>query len=282
MDGEVFFDAPAKVNLSLDIVGRRPDGYHLLETVMLSIPLFDRIGMTISNGTGISLDAPPELMKGNTLIKTARHFRARTGLPEGHISLLLDKQIPVGAGLGGGSADAAALLRGLNDLCGYPLSPSELNALAVEVGADVPFCAIGGCAFCTGIGEVITPLPVPTGFYMIVVKPEGSISTPALYAEYDRIGPGERPDTAAILSALRNGNTTALPALLANCMTLAAETICPDISMIKRKLLALGADGACMSGSGSAVFGIFLDKAAADCAYTTMKQAFRSVHIFSI
>ena len=169
MDGEVFFDAPAKVNLSLDIVGRRPDGYHLLETVMLSIPLFDRIGMTISNGTGISLDAPPELMKGNTLIKTARLFRcAQPVCPKGISRFCLTSKIPCRRGSRRRKRRCRRPAARLKRLCGYPLSPSELNALAVEVGADVPFCAIGGCAFCTGIGEVITPLPVPTGFIMIV------------------------------------------------------------------------------------------------------------------
>ena len=170
--------APAKLNLSLDIVGVREDGYHLLRMIMQTIDLCDQIVLERADEISLTCNLP-ELPcdERNLAVRAAHAFFERTGLPGG-VRMTLDKNIPHGAGMGGGSADAAAVLKGLNELCGTDLSQQELCEIGLRLGADVPFCIVGGTQLAEGVGERLTPLPPLPDCFLLVAKPEQGVSTP--------------------------------------------------------------------------------------------------------
>lgn len=241
--------AYAKINLFLDITGKRADGYHLLETVMQSVDLPDIVTLELADsGITVSSSDPtvPE-NEGNICYKAAKLFFALLG-KSGGASVRIDKRIPLGAGLGGGSADAAAVLRGLNELSGEPFDEETLLGLAAKVGADVPFCMVGGTKLCRGIGELMSDeKPYPAHCFLIV-KPDFGVDTKTAYAEYDRSPLPQRERNA-------NGYYNVFRAIYKN----------DELDNIVQKLIELGADGAELTGSGSTVFGAFSaeDKAAA-------------------
>lgn len=256
---EITVRACAKINLSLDIKGVREDGYHLMEMVMQSVGLADviRLKKTLK---GVSLtvqqDAPqPSAIprgEGNTAVRAAQLFFEKTGLPGG-CQIKLEKHIPSQAGMGGGSADAAGVLAGLDRLYGTGLPKEALLEMGLAVGADVPFCLTGGTALVTGIGEKVEPLPPWKNGRIVIIKPSFGISTAAAFKRYDKQGASKRPDTAALVQALARGDLAAMGAAMGNVM---AEGL-PEIEALREKLLATGAAGALMTGSGSAVYGIF-------------------------
>lgn len=241
--------AYAKINLFLDITGKRVDGYHLLETVMQSVDLPDIVTLELTDSEiSVSCSDPtvPE-NDGNICYKAAELFFALLG-KSGGASIHIDKRIPHGAGLGGGSADAAAVLRGLNELSGRPFDEETLLGLAVKVGADVPFCMVGGTKLCRGIGELMSDeKPYPARCFLIV-KPDFGCDTKTAYAEYDRLPIPQRERNV-------NGYYNVFRAIYKN----------DELNGIVQKLIELGADGAELTGSGSAVFGAFSaeDKAVA-------------------
>lgn len=252
--------AHAKINLTLDIVGRRGDGYHLLETVMQTVSLFDTV--TVEKAEGITLtcseaDIPTD--SKNTCYRAAELFISETGA--GGAKIHIEKRIPSRAGLGGGSSDAAAVLRAMNRLCGFPLTREKLINIAAKVGADVPFCVDGGCAVCRGIGEKIEPV---SGFgerYILLVKPDFGISTPEAYRLFDEKALGSVNGTAEFCSLISRG-ADPCPAI-SNDIERAVDS--PIIKKIKRELIKNGARAAEMTGSGSCVYGVFDgDKSAAD------------------
>lgn len=258
--------AYAKINLYLDITGRRSDGYHLLETVMQSVSLHDTVTVELSGGQGITVrcgreDIPTD--SRNTAYKAADLFMQKTG-KTCHADISIEKNIPSGAGMGGGSADAAAVLYLMNIAEGEPLSVAALTELAAKVGADVPFCCVGGTKLCCGIGEEISDIPglaEPPLRYYAVVKPDFSCPTGAAYAEYDRcrLAPHGRLDS--FMQGLAEDS-------FAGEMYNVFQELYADerIAAVCDKLKSLGAENAMLTGSGSAVFGVFGTAAAARAA----------------
>lgn len=251
----------AKLNLYLDITGRREDGYHTLETVMQSISLGDEVTVAACPGDGITLtcsreDIPTD--SRNTAYRAAELFMRASG-ETGGVLLDIQKNIPSGAGMGGGSADAAAVLRGLNRLFGEPLSERQLLDIAVQVGADVPFCLVGGTKLCRGIGEQMSDFPAAKGIF-VVVKPDFGCPTGEAYKKYDS---SPIPPRGGL-----EGFRAAMPEKYAPEMYNVFQQLYADerIEEICRRLVELGARGAMLTGSGSAVFGVFDDIHAARAA----------------
>ena len=257
--------AYAKVNLALDVCGKRPDGYHAVRMVMQSISLCDTVTL-LPAAAGVHLTCSDPALPcgdGNLATRAAALFLVRTGLDAG-VSLHLEKRIPSQAGLGGGSADAAAVLRGLDRLFDTRIPMETLLSWGLELGADVPFCLLGGTALAEGIGEQLTPLPGLPRTHLVVVKPAGGVSTPAAYGAIDALQPPPHADVDAVIAALSD------PVRMARCMQNVFEAVVfpqmPVLGAVKRQLLELGAAGALMSGTGSAVFGVFRDLQAAQDA----------------
>jgi len=250
--------ACAKVNLTLDVLGRRPDGYHLLDSVMQSVSLTDTITLR-KRPQGISIlssraDVPTD--ERNTCWRAFNAFAGYVGL-EGGVEISLSKSIPLAAGLGGASADAAAVLHGLNRLYRAGLSLAELQEIGLQEGADVPFCLMGGTCLVQGIGEAVTPLPGFPRASMVVVKPAANVLTAEVYRRLDVSAHGSS-HTARLRQLLREGR--GLPELagaLGNALETVTEQLVPEVAVWKERLLAAGAHGALMSGSGPSVIGLF-------------------------
>ncbi len=245
--------AYAKINLSLALTGVREDGYHTLHSVMQTVSLCDMLSVELAETTVFTCSEPSLSGDKNLCVKAANAFFGQTGL-QGGAKVHLEKHIPTGAGLGGGSADAAAVLRALNTLHGEPLTQTELLALSAKLGADVPFCLHGGKCLCTGIGEVFTPMPTEP-LHLVIAKGADGLSTPDMYRRMDAVR-----DTWS--SADRTGYF--------NDFEPVAEAALPDIAYLKKRLTKLGAHVSMMSGSGSAVFGIFETEEQAETAAQTI------------
>lgn len=264
--------APAKLNLTLDITGTRSDGYHTVDMIMQAVSLYERV--TVRKSDGFSLALPGSNVPANehnTAWKAARIFFYETGLLAG-AAVTVEKHVPVRAGMAGGSADAAAVLVALNALYGARLCKEDLCAIGAQVGADVPFCILGGTARATGIGEKLERLSPCPPCYFTVCMPKGGISTPQAYARYDALGTDERLDTAAALSALGAGDLPALCAQMKNALSFSSAG--RDTAPICRILREHGAAAALMTGSGAAVFGVFEKEAAA----TTARDALSALY----
>lgn len=253
--------APAKINLSIDVVGKRYDGYHLLRMINQSIDLMDTVTVTLGESGGILIECEDERVpkdERNTVYKACRAFFAHTGLPEAGVRIEIEKEIPMEAGLAGGSADAAAVLAALNLLTGAQLSIEELCDIGEKVGADVPFCIQGGTAFVEGIGEVLSPLPPLPKCYFVVSKPDLSIRTADCFKAFDGEGISRRPDIDKITAAVIAGEIGEMAGSM--CNVLEEVSSYPQIAKLKKMMLDEGALGAVMSGSGSAVAAVFEDK----------------------
>jgi 4-diphosphocytidyl-2-C-methyl-D-erythritol kinase len=245
----------AKVNLALEVLGRRSDGYHELSTVLQAVDLFDRL--TVETAGTISLetnDAALPTDDGNLIVRAARLLRETAGVKAG-ARIVLDKRIPVAAGLGGGSSDAAATLWGLNRLWGLRWRRERLMALAVGLGMDVPFFLGPGRALGTGRGEVLKALPAVRGYAMVLVNPGVPLSTQAVYSRVPKGWRAEPEGTKRVLEALRTRSAARLAAALTNHLERWVEPV-PVIGRMTAALLAAGALGAVMSGSGPTVFGV--------------------------
>lgn len=278
MTRSITLKCAAKINLSLDVTGRRQDGYHTLESIFQSVGVYDTLKVSVQAGEGIALSCSVPYIPcddRNLAYRAAQAFLAYSGKPC-RISMHLEKRIPSGAGMGGGSADAAGVLYALNLLleCGY--SNEELREIGVKLGADVPFMLLGGTALAEGVGEILTPLSTFDGIPLVILKGRQSISTPAAYAAIDRLEYPAHPDTARMLEAVRTRNTALLAATCANLFEAAAAD-CRDVSRAKQALTAHGAACAVMTGSGSAVFGIFGDMASARACANAVRRDFAFV-----
>jgi len=254
--------AHAKINLSLDIKGRRADGYHELETIMQEVSLHDRLVFYPAPDETLILECDhPEVPAGpeNLVYRAALLLREKTGCRRG-VRIVLEKHIPVAAGLGGGSADAAGALTGLNRFFALGLSVTELLPLAAKLGADVPFCLLGGTAFARGRGELLTPLPPLPAMGVVLVKPPFGVSTARVYAAYDERPAGFSPDTAALLAAIERRDLPAVAEHLGNVLEPVTASMYPVVRDIRRALLRAGAMNAVMSGSGPTVFGLCPDE----------------------
>ena len=259
--------ACAKLNLTLDVLGKRPDGYHDLRMIMQSIDLSDRLTLEENGGAGLrvrtNLHFLPNNEKNLAAQAALRYWEAR-GLPSRGLDITIDKHIPVCAGMAGGSSDAAAVLRALNAMEREPLSPVRLAEVGERVGSDVPYCVLGGTALAEGRGEILTPLPPLPQCWVALCKPEFSISTPALFARIDSVRLRCRPDTPGALAALEAGDLAGVARRMYNVF----EDALPDhrrtrVNDVKNLLIQSGALGASMSGTGPTVFGLFDSE---DCA----------------
>ena len=265
--------AYAKINLSLFVTGKREDGYHTLESVMQQISLCDTLEMEkIPFGIALSCDKEHiPLGEKNLCWKAAHAYLSAAGI-SGGVRMHLTKRIPDGAGLGGGSADAATVLRGMASL--YP-AEVDLLALSAKIGADVPFCLIGGTKLCKGIGEEMTDLPFlgKKNLFAVIAKNCEGLSTPHIFSLFDQSA--EKASVSTIdrfCRALSCGNSEEIFHLMHNDLELCALSERPAIGELKNDLLSLGADAAMMTGSGSAVFGLFLSEDKARKAAAELKK----------
>ncbi len=253
-------DCPAKVNLFLEIHGIRPDGYHEIETVMQAVTLYDRLTLRPRGQSGISLDcSDPTLPQGaeNLAYRAADLLDGTVGLPSG-VSIRLDKQIPAGAGLGGGSSDAAGVLAGLNRLFGLGLSVEDLCRPASELGSDIPFFLYGATALCRGRGERVSPVPAAAPIHYVICCPEQPVPTAEAYRTLDSAGlTNEKRSASFMLDSLQSGDIERVRNHVFNRFGEVAERLAPDVGRTKNMLAAHGARGAWVSGSGSAVFAVF-------------------------
>ena len=263
--------AYAKINLTLDVGAKRADGYHEITSVMQRISLWDTV--TVERGTGCDslLCSVPvtEDVNDNLCMRALRVFFAETAMESGGVSITLEKHIPTQAGLGGGSSDAAAVLRAMRTLYAPEVSDAELERMAAALGSDVPFFIRGGTALATGRGERLTPLPRLADGWFVVVKPPEGFSTPAMYRRLDELPPQpSQPD--GMTAALGAGELRAVAAALCNSFERAVP---PDSAVwtIREALRAQGALAAMLSGSGSAVFGLFDREDAASAAAEVLR-----------
>src|SRR5215203_7393341 len=273
--------AYAKVNFALDVIGLRVDGYHDIATVMQSISLSDEVEIErIAEGFEFTFEpegaeiGPPER---NTAYVAWKSLQRLTGgaLPA---SVRLRKKIPAGAGLGGGSADAAAVLVGLNEIFGLGLQVDELREIGAGIGADVPFCISGGAALVKGVGEILTPLPAPQAHRLVIAKPLRSAATAGIYRAYDEAKTEGTHSVGRVVSALRSRSITDLASAVGNDLAPVTRAFVPEVAALERTLLASGALGASMSGSGTAVYGIFGDEEAAGGAKDAVDAPFVGIY----
>lgn len=272
--------AYAKLNLALDITGRRGDGYHFMRMVMQAVALHDLVAVERAGTADIFIacddpDVPCD--ERNFCHKAARHFFAAAGFPAHGVRITIQKRIPMEAGLAGGSTDAAAVLVGLNRLFGAGLSAAELCEIGVKAGADVPFCIVGGTALCEGIGEEITPLAPLPNCTIVIAKPFESMKTAGSFARYDRAVIRRRPDIEAMLAAVGAHSLQGVAENL--CNVLEEVTALESVRDIRAALLHGGALGAEMTGSGTAVFGIFEEPEAAWRCAARLKAGCKAVFI---
>ena len=271
--------AYAKLNLCLDITGKRPDGYHLLETIMQSISVYDTISVCLTQSGGIQLCCSrPELPCGkeNTAIRAALTFFSQHSELSDNIEISLIKRIPQQAGMGGGSADAAAVLHILNKIFKTNHSIDELCGMGLEIGADVPFCIKGGTMLANGIGEILTPLTPLPDCYFVICKPAVGISTGKAFLEADRRS-FRHPDINKMEKAICDNDLSGICDHLFNVFEelLSLEII----ERIRKRLLEEGAQGACMTGSGSAVFGVFQEEHCAKQCYEKLSSEYDEVFL---
>ena len=259
----VFESAYAKLNLTLDVLGLRPDGYHDLQSIMQTVSLCDDISIDIDTDDAWKLicDAPGIPTDGRNLAwKAAAAFFECTGIATTGITIHMYKRIPSQAGMGGGSSDAAAVLRALTRHYGFPLTDTELANLGASVGSDVPFCVIGGTVMCEGRGEILRPISPMPKCLIVVCKPEFSMSTPVLYRTLDASVIKSHPDNAAMEQAIADGDIMAISRLLENVFDPVVANAFPLMDEIRKLYMESGALGCQMSGSGSSFFGIMPDR----------------------
>lgn len=263
--------ARAKINWTLDIVGQRADGYHLMDMLMQPVTLSDTVTLHLAEEIRLTTGGTPLLPadEKHLAYRAALALKQHTG-HSGGAAIHVEKQIPVGAGMGGGSADAAAVLVGLNHLWKLDLSRAELEAIGLTLGADVPFCIRGGLTRTTGIGEIMQELPCLRNWPLVVIQPCEGLSTKEIFTAYHEGIVDARPDNPAAALALSNGDGPALSAAMANVMQPVSEARRTGIGEAIRALKTHGAFAAQMTGSGSAVFGVFDDESTAARAYAAL------------
>ena len=254
--------AYGKINLGLDVVGRLDNGYHLVKMIMQMVGIYDVLtfektpsGIVITTNNG---ELPTD---ENNLIYKAAKLMMDTYSIEGGVKIHLEKNIPIAAGMAGGSSDAAQTFHGMNLLYEIGADNEALCELGVKVGADVPYCIVGGTCLSEGIGEVLTPLPSPPQAYVLIAKPEINVSTKEVYERIDTRGVESHPDIDGMVKALEEGSLRGITDRLGNVLATVTERMHPIIIEIREAMIECGARGSLMSGSGPTVFGIFTDKA---------------------
>lgn len=280
---EFTIQAPAKLNLTLDVLGRREDGYHDLKMVMQSITLADRLTLRPGRAPGIQVSSSFHFLptgEKNLAGKAAVCFYQALGRPARDLDISITKHVPVCAGMAGGSSDAAAVLRALNRLEGDPFSPEELAHVGEAVGSDVPYCVLGCTALAQGRGEVLTPLSPLPHCWVVACKPDFPVSTPELFARIDSCRIRRRPDADGLMAALEQWDLMEVARRMYNVF----EDVLPErqlarVADIKNTLIQQGALGANMSGTGPTAFGLFSSQSQAQAAYDVLKQRYQEVFL---
>ena len=269
----VTVEANAKMNLALDILGKRPDGFHEVAMVMQTIGLHDTLVMEkTERDIELSINVPwLKADEKNLAWRAAELIRQEYGL-EGGVRIELTKRIPVAAGLAGGSADAAAVLKGMNDLYGLQLDEEKLCELGARLGSDIPFCIMGGTMLATGRGEVLTRLSDMPETWVVLAKPRISVSTAWAYQNYDEQGAERHPDNEAIKQAIARGNRKAVAGLLCNVLESVTIKKYDVIAEYKQMMLDKGAMASMMSGSGPTVFGLAKSREQAESIADVLRQ----------
>lgn len=274
--------ALAKVNLTLDVLDKRPDGYHNIESVMQTIGIRDDVEIELETGSDWKIECTDETIPtdgSNLAWKAAEAFFKVTGKDPKGLTIRITKRIPSQAGLGGGSADAGAVLRALNRHYGSPLSILALCEVGAAVGSDVPFCTLCGTAMCTGRGEILRKLPDVPEMFFVVVKPDFSVSTPELYKKLDETAIAKRPDNKAMETAILKGDAGEIALNVWNVFDPVVTAEHLELNYIKSVMGTYGAMNFQMTGSGSAVYGIFDSFEYAAVACTMLKDSYQKVYI---
>ncbi len=265
--------AYAKINLGLDVIGRLENGYHEVRMIMQTVEIYDVLtlqkqpaGIVVTTDSG---ELPTD--ENNLIYKSAKLMIEKYGISEG-VRIHLEKNIPIAAGMAGGSTDAAGTFMGMNELFALGASPEELRELGLKVGADVPYCIMGGTALAEGIGEKLTELPAPPECFLLVAKPDINVSTKYVYEHLDAEGVTKHPDIDGMIEALTQGSLEGIVNRLGNVLENVTVRKYPIIEEIKKCMLDEGAQGSLMSGSGPTVFGIFLQEEKAQKALHTIKD----------
>jgi len=278
---EVKLKTRAKVNFSIDVVGKREDGYHLVEMIMQTIDLYDVITLCDTPEKGIAIKCSGGIVPNdsrNIAYKAADLIIKRCGVEKG-VKIDIEKRIPVGAGMAGGSCNAAGVLVGLNRLWKLGLSLEELKQLGLELGADVPFCIEGGTALAQGIGEKLTALKDVKDVWIVVCKPNFSVSTAEVYKSLKLDSMGTRPDTKRLLEHIEKNDIKALACGMANVLEGVTQSRYSVIAHIKDKMMHQRALGSIMTGSGPTVFGIFKNFEDAHKAESKLKAMWEQTYL---
>ena len=263
-ESRLILKAHAKINLGLEVLGKRPDGYHEVAMIMQSVSLHDTLILSLQESDITLMCDRPELPcdHSNLAYRAAELLRREVGVARG-VKIELNKRIPLAAGLAGGSTDAAAVLKGLNRLWGLALSPVELEQLAARLGSDVPFCLWGGTSLATGRGEILTPLPDFAGHGVVLANPSLQVSTAWVYGNYRDAAGNRRRDISSLRHSIEQPDFSAVADTLFNDLETVTVPAYPQVAEIQEQLLQAGAAGVLMSGSGPTVFALTPDYASA-------------------
>lgn len=280
MDKTITRKAYAKINLGLDVVRRLPNGYHEVRMIMQTVGINDVLTFTkAEQGIHLQVDNKELPTDGNNLICKAAKLLLETAGVTGGVRITLEKHIPIAAGMAGGSTDAAATLLGINELYEIGYDIDKLKELGVKLGADVPYCIQGGTALAEGIGEVLSVLPAPPDCYLVVAKPDINVSTKFVYENLKANELEYHPDIDGMIEALKQGDLKGITDRLGNVLETVTVPAYPIIQKIKEIMLAAGAEGALMSGSGPTVFGIFTDEEQARQAAELLRAAAKQIFV---
>lgn len=275
--------AYAKINISLDVVGKREDGYHLLESVFQGISLYDEVQVTREEGNGgirITCNLPYIPTDGRNIVyKVAEAFFQAAGIPQYQVKIHLNKTIPTGAGLGGGSANGAAVFSALCRLYKTSFSVEEATRLLVPLGADIPFFLYSGTMLAEGVGEILTPAPPMPGYTILLAKPRAGASTKEIFGKLKEVGIPHHPDTQGVLRALEQNDPALLAQSAGNVLENATIPLCPQIGQLKAIMQKNGAFLSLMTGSGSTVFGLFTEEKTARKAMRVLQRHTRNVYL---
>lgn len=273
--------APAKINLGLEIGEKRSNGYHDVYMVMQSVSLYDEIELEVHSGTGkIELNFSKDVncsIADNIVSKAIKAFFSYTKTCDHDVSVKIKKNIPICAGMAGGSADGAGVIVGLNKILKVGLTLDKMCEIGKSVGADVPFCIKGGTAYASGTGTKITSIESIPNCWIVIVKPKLKISTQEAYESFDELGINFKRDLSPLLSAIQKGNLSEVCENLYNRFEEVVNE--PEIFKIKRYLKEFGADGSLMTGSGSAVYGVFRHKNHAKECFKSIKKFYKSSYL---
>lgn len=275
--------APAKINLTLDILNRREDGYHEMDMIMQNVSLCDEIQLEMGTRTGIRVITDRDLPVGpdNLAVSAALKFRKALNQDWENLTIRIDKKIPVCAGTAGGSSDAAAVLRGLNQLTRAGLSLQQLAEIGAQVGSDVPYCVIGGTARVGGRGEIVHPIPNIPDCEIVLCKPDFPISTPQLFHAWDEISTkSKHPDTQAMIESLINQDLSSIGRYLFNSFEeVLSKEHASEINRIRSTMNEFSPLGVCMSGSGPTVFALFPPKGNAGKCTERLKNTWKHSYL---